>query len=51
MMKGETCQKKEVFEKYVDKKSHLSDTEKKEVMYVSYKYKEVYSLRDKIGTC
>ena len=32
-------------------KSCLTEKEKKEVMEMLYKYKEVFSLRDEIGTC
>ena len=32
-------------------RSCLTDTEKKQVMDMLYKYKEVFSLRDEIGTC
>ena len=43
---------REILEKYVDlEKSCLSDKDKKEVMDMLYKYKEAFSLRDKIGTC
>ena len=43
---------KEILEKciYLDK-SCLMEKEKKEVMDMLYKYKEAFSLRDKIGTC
>ena len=42
----------EILEKYIDlEKSCLTDKEKKEVMDMVYKYKETFSLRDKIGTC
>ena len=39
-------------DKYVDlEKSCLTDAEKKQVMDISYKYKNAFSLRDEIGTC
>ena len=42
----------EILDKYIDlEKSCLTEKEKKEVMEMLYKYKEAYSLRDKIGTC
>ena len=42
----------EILDKYIDlEKSCLMKTEKKEVMEMLYKYKEVFSLRDDIGTC
>ena len=42
---------KEILEKYVDlEKSCLSDSEKKQVMDMLYKYKEAFSLWDEIGT-
>ena len=42
---------REILDKYVDfKKSHLSDSEKKQVMDMLYKYKDAFSLRDEIGT-
>ena len=33
------------------KKSCLTETEKREVMEMLYKYKETFSLRNEIGTC
>ena len=43
---------REILEKYVDlEKSNLTETEKKEVIVVMYKYKDAFSLRDEIGTC
>ena len=43
---------KEILEKYVDlEKSCLSDSEKKQVMDMLYKYKDTFSLRNEIGTC
>ena len=42
----------EILDKYVDlEKSCLSDSEKKQVMDMLYKYKDAVSLRDEIGTC
>ena len=42
---------REILEKYIDlEKSCLTDKKKKDVMDVLYKYKEVFSLRDEIGT-
>ena len=42
----------EILDKYIDlEKSCLTEKEKKEVMEMLYKYKEVFSLRDEIGTC
>ena len=41
----------EILDKYIDlEKSCLTEKEQKEVMEM-YKYKEVFSLRDEIGTC
>ena len=43
---------KERLDKYAHlDKSCLTDEEKKQVMDVLYKYKDVFSLRDEIGTC
>ena len=43
---------REILEKYIDlEKSCLTNMEKEEVMDMLYKYIEVFSLRDKIGTC
>ena len=43
---------KEILDKYIDlDKSCLTDTENKEVRDMLYKYKDAFSLRDKIGTC
>ena len=43
---------REVLDKSVDvDKSCLSDSEKKQVMDMLYKYKDTFSLRDEIGTC
>ena len=43
---------REIMEKYVDlETSCLNREEKIKVMYMLYKYKEAFSLRDEIGTC
>ena len=43
---------RKILDKYVDlEKSCLSDSEKKQVMDMLYKYKDTFSLRDEIGTC
>ena len=42
----------ELLDKYIDlEDSCLAKEEKKELMEMLYKYKEVFSLRDEIGTC
>ena len=42
----------EILEKFIDLDSScLTKEERKEVLDMSYKYKEVFSLRDEIGTC
>ena len=42
----------EILDKYIDLESLcLTKEERKEVMEMLYKYKEAFSLRDKIGTC
>ena len=42
----------EILDKYIDlERSCLTEKEKKEVMKMLHKYKEVFSLRDEIGTC
>ena len=42
----------EILDKYIDLDSScLTKGEKKEVMEMLYKYKEVFSLRGEIGTC
>ena len=42
---------KEILEKYVYlEKSCLLESERKEIMDMFYKYKDAFSLRDKIGT-
>ena len=43
---------KENLEKYINlDNSYLTKAEKKEVRGLIYKYKDAFSLRDKIGTC
>ena len=43
---------KEVLERYINlDNSCLNNQEKKEVRSLIYKYKDVFSLRDEIGTC
>ena len=43
---------KEILDKYIDLDNLcLIDEEKKQVMDMLYKYKDAFSLRDKIGTC
>ena len=43
---------REILEKYIDlEKSYLTDKKKKEEMDILYKYKEMFGLRDEIGTC
>ena len=43
---------KEILDKYIDLKgSCLDETERKQVMDMLYEYKDVFSLRDEIGTC
>ena len=43
---------KEILDKYIDlKDSCLEELERKQVMEMLYKYKDVFSLRDEIGTC
>ena len=43
---------KQILDKYVDlEKPCLSDSEKKHIMDMLYKYKGIFSLRDMIGTC
>ena len=43
---------REILEKYVDlRNSCLNKEEKMKVMDMLYKYKEVFSLRDEIGSC
>ena len=43
---------REILEKYIDlKDSCLGDSERKQVMEMLYDYKDVFSLREEIGTC
>ena len=43
---------KEILDKYINlKDSCLSEKERKQVMEMLYEYKDVFSLRDEIGTC
>ena len=43
---------REILDKYADlEKSCQSDSEKKQVMDMLYKYKDAFSLRDEISTC
>ena len=43
---------KAIFDKYIDlDRLCLTESEKKQVMDMLYKYKEAFSLRDKISTC
>ena len=43
---------REILDKYIDlDKSCLTDSEKTEVRDMVYKYKDAFSLRDKIGKC
>ena len=43
---------RKILDKYVDlDKSCLTDTEKKQVMDMLYKYKDAFSSRDEIGMC
>ena len=43
---------KEILDKYINlDNSCLNKEERKEVMGMLYRYKEAFSLRDKIGTC
>ena len=43
---------RKILDRYVDlDKSCLSDSGKKQVMDMLYKYKDTFSLRDDIGTC
>ena len=42
----------DILDKYINlEKSCLMEKEKKEVMEMLYKYKNVFGLRDEIGTC
>ena len=43
---------REILEKYINlDNTCLTEEEKKETMDMPYKYKDVFSLRDEIGTC
>ena len=43
---------REILDKYIDlKDSCLEEIERKQVMEMLYEYKDVFSLRDEIGTC
>ena len=43
---------KEILDKYINlKDSCLNETERSQVMEMLYEYKDVFSLRDEIGTC
>ena len=43
---------KEILDKYINlKDSCLNEKERKQVMEILYEYKDVFSLRDEIGTC
>ena len=43
---------KEILDKYIDlENSCLNEEERKQVMEMLYKYKDIFSLRDEIGTC
>ena len=43
---------KEILDKYINlEDSCLNETERKQVMEMLYEYKDVFSLRDEIGTC
>ena len=43
---------KEILDKYINlKDSCLDEQERKQVMEMLYKYKDVFSLRDEIGMC
>ena len=43
---------REILDKYIDLKGSCPDeTERKQVMEMLYEYKDVFSLRDEIGTC
>ena len=43
---------REILDKYIDlKDSCLDEIERKQVMEMLYEYKDVFNLRDKIGTC
>ena len=43
---------KEILDKYIDLRDYyLDDSERKQVMEMLYDNKDVFSLRDEIGTC
>ena len=43
---------REILEEYIDlKESCLDESERKQIMEMLYEYKDVFSLRDEIGTC
>ena len=43
---------REILEKYIDlNNTCLHEEDKEEIMAMLYKYKEAFSVRDKIGTC
>ena len=43
---------REILDKYIDlENSYLTKEERKEVMEMLHKYREAFSLKDKIGTC
>ena len=48
----ENMMDREILDKYIDlKDSCLEELERKQVMEMLYEYKDVFSLRDEIGTC
>ena len=52
MMKEKNMSDREILDKYIDlDKTCLTDVGKKQVLDMLYKYKDAFSLRDKIGTC
>ena len=43
---------RQILQKYINlDNTCLTEREKKEVMYMLYKYKGAFSLRDEVGTC
>ena len=51
-MKEKYMSDRNILEKYIDiEKSCLTHKEKSQVMDMLCKYKEVFSIRDEIGTC
>ena len=51
-MKENNMMDKEILDKYINlKDSCLTEQERKQVMDLLYEYKDVFSLRDEIGTC